>query len=601
MLIDNHEIEIPAGRRFNGIEAAKLAGVEIPHYCWHPALSVVGSCRMCLVEVGSRDPKTGKITMQQKLVPACNTIVADNMVLVTNSEKVARARAMVEEGLLLRHPIDCPICDKAGECLLQDYHFLYGQGERRADLRPFTSRRRDLGDVTLFVDRCVLCSRCVRFAAEITGTNELMFTGRGAREEIDAVAGFPLNNNLSGNVVDLCPVGALCDKDFLYKQRVWFMRRHRGVCTGCSTGCSIWIEENQDRIYRIKPRENPFINRWWICNFGRYDYPHVHDTRRLTCPTRSAAVSAAKGGQDARDCSRVHDPRQLECPARSAAVSAAEGGQDASDCPHVHDARQLECPTRSAAVSAAEGGQDARAPATDWTRLLRELCDEFGKAGRLAAVVSPFLTVEEAYLLCQFIRRLDAEALLVLGPVSVMGEDERFPGGFTIRAEKCPNRRGVEEIVAHFAHRPTTFDEFLSELDAGTVEGVWVSGGYKHEWIGQATASRFERLKLLVVQDLFPSPLSDRAHYVLPGAAYAEREGSYVNYADRLQSAPRAIRPPAGVRTEGSLLWELLGRKGLYNSRAVLDEIAREITYFSAIVGPVPETGVDLRGNLLAC
>ncbi len=262
---------------------------------------------MCLVEVGSRDPKTGKITMQPKLVPACNTIVADNMVLVTNSEKVARARAMVEEGLLLRHPIDCPICDKAGECILQDYHFRYGQGERRADLRPFTSRRRDLGDVTLFVDRCVLCSRCVRFAAEISGTNELMFTGRGAHEEIDVVAGFPLNNKLSGNVVDLCPVGALGDKDFLYKQRVWFMRRHRGVCTGCSTGCSIWIEENQDRIYRIKPRENPLVNKWWICNDGRYDYPHVHNPRRLSirhtpCADSSRHTAVCRGRRHTAVC-----------------------------------------------------------------------------------------------------------------------------------------------------------------------------------------------------------------------------------------------------------------------------------------------------------
>ena len=145
-----------------------------------------------------------------------------------------------------------------------------------------------------------------------------------------------------------------------------------------------------------------------------------------------------------------------------------------------------------------------------------------------------------------------------------------------------------------------TFEDLLAELDQGTVRGVWVSGGYKNDWIDEATAGRFERLEVLVVQDLFPSPLSERATYVLPGAAYAERDGSYVNRADRLQSASWAIRPPMGVRTEGSLLWELLGRKGLYNSQAVLEEIAREILYFSAIVGPVPETGIDLRGNLLA-
>ena len=276
----------PPARALNAIQAARLAGVEIPHYCWHAGLSVVGSCRMCLVESGARDAKTGKIAMQPKLVPACNLPAADGLVLTTNSEKVKQAPARVEEGLLLRHPIDCPICDKAGECVLQDYHFRHGQDARRADLDPFTSRRRDLGDVDLFVDRCILCSRCVRFTAEVSGTRELMVVGRSAGEEIDVLPGFPLHNNLSGNVVDLCPVGALADKDFLYQQRVWFLRRRRGVCTGCAVGCSIWIEENQDRIYRLKPRENMLLNKWWICNEGRYGYHHVHDPRRLAGPRR---------------------------------------------------------------------------------------------------------------------------------------------------------------------------------------------------------------------------------------------------------------------------------------------------------------------------
>ncbi|MEN6459606.1 MAG: 2Fe-2S iron-sulfur cluster-binding protein [Thermoguttaceae bacterium] len=522
ILVDNRELTIAAGRRINGIEAARLVGIEIPFYCWHPGLSVAGSCRMCLVEVGSRDPSTGKITMQGKLSPACSVVVSDHMVLVTQSEKVARARAMVEEDLLLRHPIDCPICDKAGECLLQDYHFQYGRPSRRADIRPFTSRRRDLGDVTLFVDRCVLCSRCVRFAAEISGTNELMVTGRAAHEEIDVMAGYPLNNRLSGNVVDLCPVGALGDKDFLYRQRVWFLRRHAGVCTGCSTGCSIWIEEHQERIWRIKPRENPFVNQWWICNDGRYDYPHVHHPDRLAARVGAAGTTTA------------------------------------------------------------------------------ELLGALRGAGRLAVLVSPFLTVEEAYLLCNLIRGIDADALLALGPTPTVGEDERFAKGFTVRAEKCPNRRGVEAVIAHFAHRVPTLDDLLAELDQGTVQGVWVSGGYKRPWVGQATARRFQRLKLLVVQDLFPSPISEVATHVLPGAAYAERDGSYVNRADRLQSVRWAIRPPAGVRPEGGLYWELLGRKGLYNSRAVLDDVAREIPYFAAAARAVPEFGIDLRENLLA-
>ena len=192
VLIDNRELEISDGERLNAIEAARRLGIEIPHYCWHPGLSVVGSCRMCLIELGGRHPETGKVSMLPNLVPGCNTAVVDGMVIVTNSEKVAKARAMVEESLLLRHPIDCPICDKAGECLLQDYHFQYGQKERRADVRPFASRRRDIGDVTLFVDRCVMCSRCVRFTDEISGTGELMVVGRGAHEEAQEPGTFRL-------------------------------------------------------------------------------------------------------------------------------------------------------------------------------------------------------------------------------------------------------------------------------------------------------------------------------------------------------------------------------------------------------------------------
>src|SRR5262245_28418304 len=238
IIVDGQTIEIGAQERLNGIQAAQRVGVEIPHYCWHAGLTVVASCRMCLVENGKLDPATGKIAMQPKLVPACQTPATDGSVFVTNSEKVKQARAMVEEDLLIRHPVDCPICDKAGECSLQDYHFEHGQAQRRADIRPFTSRRRPVGPtVTLFVDRCVMCTRCVRFTREIAGTSELMVANRGAHEEIDTVPGFPLANKLSGNVVDLCPVGALGDVDFLYQQRVWFMKKHDGVCAGCSTGC----------------------------------------------------------------------------------------------------------------------------------------------------------------------------------------------------------------------------------------------------------------------------------------------------------------------------------------------------------------------------
>jgi NADH-quinone oxidoreductase subunit G len=534
--IDNQPLEIGDDERLNCIQAALRLGIEIPHYCWHPGLSVVASCRMCLVEVGTRNAETGEIKMLPKLVPACQTPAQHGTVLVSSSERVAQARAMVEEELLLRHPIDCPICDKAGECFLQDYHFKYGQKERRADLRPFTSRRRPLGaTVSLFVDRCVMCTRCVRFTREISGTSELMVTNRGSHEEIDVFPGLPLHNKLAGNVVDLCPVGALADKDFLYSQRVWFMQSHPHVCAGCSTGCSIHVDVNQDRIYRLRPRENPHVNRWWICDEGRYGFDHVHSERRLL-------EARWPGGE------------------RLPAGAASRGlGND----------------------------------------LTHALEADLRRAGQLAVVLSPHLTVEEAYLLVTFVRQFDAEAIALLGPVPQVGKDESFPGGFTIRAEKAPNRRGVEEVAAHFMDRPVDWTEFMDRARRGDVEAVWFGGGYPGDWIDEDSARAFASVPLVVVQDLFASPLSDLAHYVLPGAAFAEREGSYVNRADRLQSFSWAVRPPEGVLTEGRLLWKLLGREGLYRAPLVLEQITREIAYFSAALDGVSPLGVDLRSNLL--
>jgi NADH-quinone oxidoreductase subunit G len=532
VIVNGQEIEIGDQERLNGIQVAQRAGVDVPHYCWHPGLSVVASCRMCLVESGAKNSETGEISMIPKLVPACQTPAKDGTVFVTDSEKVRQARAMVEEDLLIDHPIDCPICDKAGECYLQDYHFKYGQKERRADIRPFTSRRRSLGDtVTLFVDRCVMCSRCVRFAREVSGTSELMVVNRGSHEEIDVFPGFPLDNKLSGNVVDLCPVGALGDKDFLYSQRVWYMKSHPHVCAGCSTGCSIHVDENHDQLYRLRPRENPAVNQWWICDEGRYGFKHVHDEHRITTPQRKS-----------------------------------------------------------------DDGYET----VEWSDLNIELDRKLRAAGRLAVALSPHLTVEEAYLLATYIRRLDGQALVAVGPTPTVGEDETFPGGFTIRAEKCPNRRGVEEIAAHVMRRASHWNDIIAAAQAGELGGVWISGGYKTDWVDEPTAETLGRVALVVVQDLFASPLSKKADYLLPAAAFAEREGSFVNHADRLQSFRWAIRAPAGVKVEGRMLWELLKRPGMYNARDVLTEIARATTFFATATAEVPPIGLDLHARQLA-
>ncbi|MEZ6117415.1 MAG: 2Fe-2S iron-sulfur cluster-binding protein [Pirellulaceae bacterium] len=532
VIVNGTEIEIGEDERLNGIQVARRAGVDVPHYCWHPGLSVVASCRMCLVETGRRDPATGEISMMPKVVPGCQTPATDNTVFVTDSDKVKAARAMVEEDLLIRHPIDCPICDKAGECALQDYHFKHGREERRADLKPFTSRRRPMGDtVTLFVDRCVMCTRCVRFTREITGTAELMVINRGSHEEIDVFPGYPLDNKMSGNVVDLCPVGALGDKDFLYSQRVWFMKSHDGVCAGCSTGCSIKIEENQDRIYRLKPRENRHVNQWWMCDEGRYGFKYVHNAERQIQPT----------------------------------VSTADG-----------------------------------ATPVEWPEAQSHLQNLLKNSPKLAVVVSPFLTVEEAFMLCKLAKQADPDAILALGPVPQSGQDESFANGFTIRAEKCPNRRGVEKVIGHFAGQTTSFEDFVTDTDCSSLDAVWVTGGYPQDWMTTDQATKLSAAGQLIVQDIFTSPVWEVASVRLPGVAFAEREGSYVNANDRLQSFEWAIRPPAGAMMEGRLYWNLLGEMGMYDAQRIRQMVAREIAFFAPAAGEIPAEGVDLRINQIA-
>ena len=409
----------------------------------------------------------------------------------------------------------------------QDYHFEHGQSQRRADIKPFTSRRRELGDtVTLFVDRCVMCSRCVRFCREITGTAELLVSARGAHEEIDVFPGFPLDNKMSGNVVDLCPVGALGDRDFLYKQRVWFMKSHDHVCAGCSTGCSISVEENQDQVYRLKPRENPHVNQWWMCDEGRYGWKYVHDPSRLTQPQRR------------------------------------------------------------------QEGQWAMA---DWSELDDEIDAAMRRAGRAVGVISPFLTCEEAFLMVQYLEQLPGQSVAAMGPIPIEGQDHAFPNGFTIRAEKCPNRRGIQTVLAESSIDVIEWEQLIAQLASDAdFDVVYVAGGYPPGWISDETAAHFADLKTLVVQDLFESPLLHQADYMLPAVAFVEREGSFVNADDRLQSFTWAIRPPAGVKSEGQLFWKWLDQSAMYRATRARDQMAQQLPSFAAIGQSVPPEGVAL-------
>ena len=543
VIINDTPVDVGA-ERLNLVQAALKIGVFIPHYCWHPALTVVASCRMCLVEVGEKKPD-GTIAMQPRVVPACQTPAKDGTVCITNSEKAVAAQERTLEGLLLNHPLDCPVCDKAGECKLQDFSYEYGKAtSRMVDAKNTPPNKPDIGEhISLFTDRCIMCSRCVRFTREIAGTAELEVVNRGHHSEIDIFPGDPVNNKLAGNVVDLCPVGALANKDFLYKQRVWFLKSAKSVCAGCSTGCAIEVDHNKDIVYRIRPRENPQAQGWFICDEGRFDYAYVNGPERLAEPL--ARVSG-----------------------------------------------------------------DALTPA-GWESAIAILRSELADAARLdgksiAGVVSPMLTVEEAFLFAKFIKGLSAEATLYLGWVPKVGADEQFPQDrkgkpvgqvkFTIRAEKCPNRRGVEEVLKHFQGAVLGFDALVA--NTSKLKALYVTAGYPPRlgfWLTHEQTHALARVPLLVVQDLAPSPISAAARFVLPAATFAEKDGCYVNHADLVQQIHTAVRPGAMGRSDGQIFSYLLGRRGLLQADVVRAELARGVAFFAPLLEhPLGEYGVKL-------
>jgi NADH-quinone oxidoreductase subunit G len=273
--IDGVEVEVQEG--INCIEAAKAADIHVPHFCYHPSLTVVGQCRMCLVEIEG----------MPKLQAGCSTTVKDGMKMHVWNEKVDAARKGQMEFLLINHPLDCPICDKAGECPLQDYSFNYGTvtsryGEFKRTY-PGMDRTPIGPHVVQNMNRCIHCTRCIRFTSEITGTGELAFFKRGASTEVGVFPGTPLDNWMSACVTDVCPTGALTTREFRFESRVWSLESADSVCNGCDIGCNIFIGHRQGQIFRYRPRVNPEVNDHWLCDFGRFSYER-YDTDRVVVP-----------------------------------------------------------------------------------------------------------------------------------------------------------------------------------------------------------------------------------------------------------------------------------------------------------------------------
>ncbi len=270
--IDDQPIPFEKGEKV--LSAALRAGVEIPHFCYHPALSVVATCRMCLIDV--TDLGNGRAA--PKLLTSCSTDAMPNMKITLSGEKIREGRELVMEYLLVNHPLDCPICDQSGECTLQDHSYLHGTGHSEMEYNKRVYGWRDVGTfIQLERNRCVHCSRCDRFTREVTGTNEFGMFNRTHELTFDTYEDRPMTNQFQGNMADLCPVGAITEKEFRFKRRAWKLRKVPSVCNGCSTGCSITIEHDRNEVLRLKPRENQQVNRWWMCDEGRLTYRDMND------------------------------------------------------------------------------------------------------------------------------------------------------------------------------------------------------------------------------------------------------------------------------------------------------------------------------------
>ncbi|PIE60481.1 MAG: NADH-quinone oxidoreductase subunit G [Desulfobulbus propionicus] len=275
LFVNGQEVEVESGK--NLIDAVGAVGIEIPHLCYHPALGADGNCRMCLVGIEDGRPP---------LVPACKTQAAEGMKVQLDADHIKKIQHDVMELELINHPIDCPICDQAGECSLQDYYQKFdGQESRMTVPQVEKDKKLDFGcGVVHDQERCIVCGRCVRFCRQITQTGELGIVNRTDDARVDIFPGRPLNNRYALNVVDLCPVGAMTSKDFRFKQRVWFLAKDKGICHGCSKGCNIFVDHNREKykddvIYRYRPRFNEEVNGYFMCDAGRMTYKFENETR----------------------------------------------------------------------------------------------------------------------------------------------------------------------------------------------------------------------------------------------------------------------------------------------------------------------------------
>ncbi|HSC89910.1 MAG TPA: 2Fe-2S iron-sulfur cluster-binding protein [Polyangiaceae bacterium] len=475
--LDEQVIEYQPGDTI--IQAAHRAGVDIPHYCWHPGLSVAANCRMCLVEIM---PPPGRPSIQldvlrfdeakgdyvkakkPKLQPACQQGVSENMeVKSQSSEHVREARSAVQEFLLLNHPVDCPICDQAGECRLQDYWLEHsGKKKRMKDEIVHKPKAVDFGPTIVYdAERCIVCTRCVRFCEEVVKDPVLDKRERGNLGEIVLAPGRQLDHDYTLMTEYVCPVGALTAKDFRFKARVWFLRSVRSVCQGCASGCNSFTDYDprNQTVYRHRPRENMAINKYWMCDAGMLDYRRIHENRVL---------DARVGGRKAS----VDD-----------ALSAA-----------------------AKALSQASPEQSA-------------------------LLLSALHSNEDNFALYELAKQLGITRVYLAGKPAGKGDD------ILRSADKNPNRAGVLALLGD--QKPGDLAALAADIDGGKVTTV-LAVGSDIEDPARATSLSKAKVVALVTHE---GPVAQLGHVVLPASSWAEAEGTFVNEKGISQVSEKAIAP----------------------------------------------------------
>ena len=514
--LDGRTVSVVKGTTL--LEAARSVGIEIPHYCYHPGLSIVGNCRMCLVEI-EKIPK---------LQPSCATPAAEGMVVRTRTPEALRNRQSVLEFLLLNHPLDCPVCDQSGECELQNYYMDHGCYDPRFNENK-TKRRKawPIGPrVILDQERCILCTRCVRFTQEVSKTGELAVHQRGHLSEIAIFPGEELNNAYSGNVVDICPVGALTDRDFRFQCRVWFLGRTLSICPGCSRGCNIEIHYNERfnpryhdrRVHRLKPRFNADVNRYWLCDEGRYSYHSIDDPARLRTPARKQGQALQPVGWD-------------EAIAGAAAA-------------------------------------------------LRRALEAHGPQA-VALLASPQMTNEELFRLRRLFRTcLKVETIAC----NVPGRADVYSDEFLVTADKNPNTRGAG--ILGFSE--SSSEALLRACAAGEVRFLYLCHhDLTAAFDAGRVADALGKLDCLVYHGSFAHATASLADIQLPSAVYAEKTGTFTNIQGRVQRIQAAIPPIGQALPDLDILARLAAALGVPplegSAGRVFGEIADEVPAFKGM------------------